>query len=260
MRHAGWIAAVFVFVLFQLDLPWTVTVPVAAVVLVVLTVAAVYGGVMRNLPEELDLDNVVDDDDLPPEVVELVDAYAAAGFARCGPALYVPLVPPALLVPMLRPGEPVYGSVIHSLSAPVRTIHDFVTVFEQGDAVLTTCQDWSAGVLPAGPTDLRQIFQGADVPELYERHRAGVRFLREQGLRPKPARPDGYEEGLRRSFPRNRRVFREARIRNTLGSIRRVLTKRTGHEGPIATQPRTAACLRSLTGALSAETLEPVER
>lgn len=240
-------------------LPWTVTVPLGALGLAVFTLVAVYRGVMRNLPEEIDLDHAVAEDDLPPAAVALVDAYAALGFERVGSALYVPLQPPAILVPMLRPGEPVYGSVIHSLAPQPRTIHDFITVFEQGDAVLTTCQDWSAGVLPAGPADLRQIFQGAAPADLYARHREGVRFLREQGLRPKLARPHGYEEGLRRSFRRSRRVFRQARIGNTLGSIKRVLAKRSGHEGPIGSQPRTAACLRSLTGALREETLDPVE-
>lgn len=216
----------------------------------VLVLAAVHVAILANLPEELVLDREVEEEDLPGPVRELVRAFEQEGFERMGAALHVPLRPPAVLVPLLRRDEAAYAGVIQAASTPPRTVFEIVTRFEQEDAVLCTAQDPSAGVLPARDADFRQIFPGADAATLHARHREAVRFLREHGLRPLPATPAAYEEGLRASFPRLRAVFRRAPVRNTAVAITRTIRKRSPYEGPLADQPDTARRLRALTGAL----------
>jgi len=227
---------------------------VAAIVfLAVLLLGAVHAAVLANLPEELVLDREVEEEDLPPEVVELARTIEGLGFERIGPALHVPLRPPSLILPLMSRAEACYACVIRAAATPPRTIFEFVTRFEQEDGCLSTTHEPSAGVLPAGAADFRQIFPGADPATVHARHVEGVRHLREKGLRLLSASPERFEQGLCDAFPRVRRAFLEARVRNTLTALGRTLTKRSPFEGPVASQPRAAIRIRRLTGALHAE-------
>lgn len=239
MRNAAfWIAAVAAFFLFPeaLDLSGTVGWVLALLgITAVVTPLAVHAAILRNLPEEPFLREVAERE-VPPEVRRLVDAFAADGFERAAPPMRVDLQNSAIVVPLHHPQEGFLATVYAIEAQTTKVAYDVVSILDATDCALTTAMDAGAGVLPAPPGALRQIFPGATVDELLSRHREGVRWLASQRIPTIAVSPTALLPLLRRSFATQRQAFLAARVSNTFVAIARTITKRNPSLGPLGSQ------------------------
>ncbi|MGH7162347.1 MAG: hypothetical protein ACREID_02600 [Planctomycetota bacterium] len=213
--------------------------PVGAALLVLLTLVAVGVAILRNLPGRVGV-APLPESGVSPNLKALEEQYARLGFQRAGPPLAVRLFPPAILVPFVNAKEAMYGTAFlpRGMSGPT---FDFVTVLEGGRGGLTSAPKLEAGVLPAAPGDLRQIFPGLAPGELLDRHREAVRWLRDQGFAPRKVSAETFSLDFTASFARLRRAFLQAPVRNTVRALVRVLTRKSPHLGPVDVQAHGAA-------------------
>jgi hypothetical protein len=229
--------------------PWAVRAAALGVLLCGLVIA-VLGSVLDNLPERARMEPLPDDA-IPGHCLPLVEQVEALGFRRLGPALRVHLQPKASIVPLWHEGERAYATVFGSDGAAGRAFYDFVTVFEPGDAGLTSAANVSAGVLPQADGSFLQIFPGAEPADLLPRHlEARDHLAREGGLRAKGLCAS-FEEILALALRRQREAFLRAPLRNTWVALWRVLAKRSPAARPLASQPATRARLEALADPFS---------
>jgi hypothetical protein len=213
--------------------------------LAIVVIPVVYFTILRNLPENLGL-TPVDDDDLPPGIFDVMACYEDLGFERLEPAWRLDLLPKPMLVGYCHPGEGMLATVYWIPTRPPRLGYDCITPLEPDESGLTTGMDLSAGGLPLPPGCFFQLFPGAAVEELVAHHREAVAYLRERGLPARRPDPAAFEEKLRASFRRQRRTFVRTRLRNTLLALWRAVTKRTPHRGSLARQPGVPAQIEEL--------------
>jgi hypothetical protein len=207
---------------------------------------AVLASILANLPAAARMDPLADDA-LPIPCEPLVEDLLALGFQRLGPVLRVHMEPMASLVPLWHPAEQCYATVFHSCGAPGQAHYDIVTVFEPGEAGLTSAANPAAGVLPPAPGAFLQIFPGAAPQELLERHREGRDHLaRAAVLRPRPC-CDRFQDLLAQALRRQRVAFLRSPLRHTWIALWRVLTKRVPALGPVASQAATPERLEQLS-------------
>jgi len=200
----------------------------------------------RNLPAQIGLRPRLEGS-VPPEVRALVDAYRALGFVPAGPPREAGVMPPALLVPLVHDAERCYGTVFRTTTVPAKTSFDVVSILEGDRGGLTTGPDPAGATLPAAPGELRQVFPGARVEELFARHREALAFLRSRGLAARAVSAATFEADFRGAFARQRRAFRAAPLRWAVIAIWRSATRRTPHVGPLAAQKLAARQLQELT-------------
>jgi hypothetical protein len=177
----------------------------------------------------------------------LADGYLALGFFQAGPPLSVGVAPPAVLLPFVHEQAYTYGTVFRTGTVPAKTSYDFVSILEGArGGGLTTGPEWRGATLPAGPGDLRQVFQGAGLETLFQRHKEGLDFLRTRGLRPKRVSAATFADDFRAAIAYQRRSFLSNPVVNATIAIWRSAVGRSPHMGPIGSQRGTATQIRRL--------------
>ena len=203
--------------------------------LVVVTPVAVYIAILKSLPEEVPLMSATEPE-IPIELNEHLAAYEALGFQRAGNPMRLQLEHEVLLVAMTKPDEGMIATVYRIAAPKPKIAYDVVSLFDAHNCSLTTGMDHGAGVLPAGPAVLRQVFQDASPDELVQRHRTAMRFLNTRRLPPIDVSPSAIPSLLKLSFQINRETFLKAKVGNTFTALWRTITKHNPHMGELHEQ------------------------
>jgi hypothetical protein len=105
-------------------------------------------------------------------------------------------------------------------------------------------------VIPAARGSLRQVFPGARVEQVFDRHRQALHHLRGRGLQARAVSAQTFRPDFALSFRLQREAFLAAPLRGAAVTLWRAASGRTPHQGPIASQAVAQATIRELvTGA-----------
>jgi|GEM_PF-38844 len=199
-----------------------------------LLVAFVAAQISSNLPADVTLEPLPQGP--PAELADLVTRFRDLGFEQAGPPLKVGISPPATMVGLVHPREPIMATVFRTGTLPAVTGFDLVSVLHDGRGGLTTGADRRGATLPGGPWVLRQVFPGAAVEELLTHHRDALGWLRGRGLTFRPVAGSGFADEFRRALGRQREIFLANPIGSALVALWRSATGRVPHLGPLAGQ------------------------
>jgi hypothetical protein len=223
--------------------PWRWLAVVAIVALGLLAFTAYQ--LSANLPADPALEPAAEAE-VSGEIRDVCARFEALGFRRVGPPLTVGISPPALLVAFVHEAERCYASAFRTSTLPPKTAFDCVSVLDGDRGGLTTGAEPSGAVIPAARGSLRQVFPRASVEKVFERHRAGVRYLRGRGLSARAVSASTFRADFAMSFRRQRDAFTAAPLRGAAITLWRAATGRTPHLGPIDAQPSAQAVIREL--------------
>lgn len=214
-------------------------------VLLVLAIAFMIG---LNLPADVAVTPL--GRQLDPSLAELAGRIRALGFADAGPPYEIGMSPPASLVALVHPSEPVYAAVYRTGTVPPVLNFDFVSILDGFRGGLTTNPDVRGATLPPAPGAFRQVFPGGSVEELYTRHLEGVAFLRTRGFPCKRVSAATFVDDFKRSIARQREAFLASPLGTTLSALVRSVTGRVPDVGPLAAQAGIDARLRQVSQGL----------
>lgn len=196
------------------------------------------------MPEDVEIERV-EQQKITDEMVGLFNAFRAAGFELAGGPLKVGMMPPAVLVPMIDKQGQMYGTIYRTSTDPPKTSYDIVSVLEPQGALTTGCAV-EGGSLPAAPGQFMQIFPGADVQILRQRHQEALTALERKGLRARLVSAASFPRDFRDAINRMRAHFWTRPIRHTAIAVYRSMTGTTPHVGPIHKQKIAIDTLRKL--------------
>lgn len=244
---AFWVTAVVAFFLFpDLDSDGLIKdIALFVGVLLVATPVLVHFAILQSLPEKVTV-SAAAAADVTPEMHALVRSYRALGFEPAGEPMRFHLPQSAVLVALVNPGEKMIATVYRIEGKHNKLAHDVVSCLDVPNGGLTTAQDAGAGVLPAAPVTLRQIFPGQTPGELFFHHQNALSYLASHHLAALDVAPSAVAGLIVQSFKHNRHTFLQARVTNTLKAIWRTLTKHTPELGPLTEQNGMDARLEAL--------------
>jgi hypothetical protein len=245
---AFWVTAVIAFVLFPDDMDGKglfADIAVLVGVLLVVTPVLVHFAILQSLPEKVAVSPATASD-VTPEMHAFVRQYRALGFEPAGEPLRFHLPQEAVLVALVNADEKMIATVYRIEGKQKKLAHDIVSCLDVPNGGLTTAHDVGAGVLPAAPATLRQIFPGQTPGELFFHHQNALSYLASRHLAALDVAPSAVAGLIVQSFKMNRHTFVQARVTNTLKAIWRTLTKSTPDLGPIAEQKGVDARLEAL--------------
>ena len=176
----------------------------------------------------------------------LCSRFAALGFERIGTPLTVEISPPALMVAFVHSAERTYATAFRTGTVPPKTAFDCVSILEGGRGGLTTGAEPAGAAIPAARGSLRQVFPGARVEQVFDRHRQALQHLRGRGLQAKAVSAQTFRPDFALSFRLQREAFLAAPLRGAAVTLWRASTGRTPHLGPIASQAVAQATIREL--------------
>ncbi len=204
----------------------------------VLLVAFVMYLILRSLPAKVELTPLPGP---PPQaLVEIGHRYLALGFQPAGPAYEVGISPPAKLIAVVHPTEPIYGTIFQTGTVPAVIGFDFVSILASGSGGLTTSADKRAGNTLARPGVFRQCFPGWPPEELLQRHREALAYLAQQGVICRMVTAQGFPNDFARAFSEQRRYFLSNPLKHALTALFRTGTRSNPSVGPIWLQPAVA--------------------
>jgi len=218
------VMAIFVFILF--------------IAFVVMMVAGSLPANVRITPAP---DIAVTDD-----LSALAKRYRDLGFSQAGRPLRVEIAPPATLLPFVHEQEQTYGTVYRTGTLPAKTSFDFVSILKDNRGGLTTTVLPQGAALPAGAGELRQVFPGATIEELFHHHCEAVAYLGTRGLPCKQVSADSFIQDIKAGIAYQRKTFFSSPFRNAIISIWRSVTKRVPHIGQIQHQHLAAQQIQAL--------------
>lgn len=176
----------------------------------------------------------------------LCSRFEALGFERVGTPLTVEISPPALMVAFVHSAERAYATAFRTGTVPPKTAFDCVSILEGDRGGLTTGAEPAGAAIPAARGSLRQVFPGARVEQVFDRHRQALQHLRGRGLAAKAVSAQTFRPDFALSFRRQREAFLAAPLRGAAVTLWRASTGRTPHLGPIASQAVAQATIREL--------------
>jgi hypothetical protein len=221
---------------------------VGAIVLLGLVAFTAYQ-LSANLPADPPLEPAAEAE-VAGELRSVCARFAALGFERVGPPLRVGISPPGLLAAFVHEGERCYGTAFRTSTLPPKTAFDCVSILDGDRGSLTTGAEPGGAVIPAARGSFRQVFPGASLEKVFERHREGLAYLRSRGLAARPVSASTFPHDFAASFRRQREAFAAAPLRGAAVTLWRTATGRTPHLGPIEAQAVAQATIRELlTGA-----------
>jgi hypothetical protein len=223
--------------------PWR-WLAVAAIVLLGLLAFTAWQ-LSANLPADPPLAPAADAD-VSGELKHLSSRFEALGFRRIGTPLTVGISPPALMVAFVHEAERSYATAFRTATVPSKTAFDCVSILDGDRGGLTTGAEPAGATIPAARGSLRQVFPGASVEEVFERHRQGLEYLRSRGLPAKAVSASTFAPDFALSFRRQREAFTASPLRGAAITLWRAATGRTPHIGPIASQALAQATIREL--------------
>lgn len=206
----------------------------------------IYFSILKNLPRDLQM-TPIEEPEIPLALFQQMARYEDLGFERLGAwRIHTPTAP--TIVGYYRPGEGTFGMVFCVKKMPGKVFCDFTTALAPEPSVITSGMHIGGGSLPLADGAFMQLFPGASVEQLHALHLEGVAYLCGAGLTLAPPDPDGYEERLRLAIRRQREVFGRAPVRNTFGTLWRVVSQSSPYRGPVGSQKGTADKLAALLG------------
>lgn len=226
---------------------WPVRYLVVAGLCGALLVAFVAVQISSNLPAEVTLEPLIQEP--PPELDEVLARFRDLGFEQAGPPVRVGISPPATMVGLVHPREPIMATVFRTGTLPAVTGFDLVSVLHDGRGGLTTGADRRGATLPGGPWVLRQVFPGADVEELLADHRDAMAWLQARGLAFRLVAATAFADEFRRALARQREIFLANPLGSALVALWRSATGRVPHLGPLARQRIAEGQVRRLLSA-----------
>ncbi len=218
--------------------------------LVVLGLAAVgIASMLAATPENVQLTPL--DSSVTRALDPLAVRFEAVGFTRIG-SFTVEVKPPAKVVALVHEAERTYAAVFQTSTVPAKTFFDLVSILEGDRGGLTSGAFREGGSTPSTPGSLRQIFPDAPVETVFARHREGLAYLAQRGLRTRGLSSATFEGDFRTSLKRQRASFLRNPVGFILVTIWRAVTHSSPHVGPIQRQPSAAREIqRLLTGRMS---------
>jgi hypothetical protein len=198
-----------------------------------------------NLPADPPLEPAPESD-VAEDLRSLCSRFEARGFQRIGPAMTVGISPPALMVAFVHEAERTYATAFRTGTVPSKTAFDCVSILDGERGGLTTGAERSGAATPAARGSFRQVFPGAGVEQVFDRHRQALQHLRSRGLSAKAVSASTFHHDFALSFRRQREAFLAAPLRGAAVTLWRAATGRTPHLGPIASQAAAQATLREL--------------
>lgn len=190
--------------------------------------------ISSNLPAQVTLEPLLEGP--PAELGGPLARFRDLGFEQAGPPFKVGINPPATMVGLVHPREPIMATVFRTGTLPAVTGFDLVSVLHDGRGGLTTGADRRGATLPGGPWVMRQVFPGAGLEELLARHRDALAWLRGRGLAFRPVTATAFADEFRRAVARQREIFLGNPVGSALVALWRSATGRTPHLGPLASQ------------------------
>jgi hypothetical protein len=207
---------------------------VMAVVVLGLLLAFVVWQVVTNLPDDLQLDTYTEP--LAGEMEQIIERLRGLGFESVGAPWLARLKPPAVVVGLVHPREPIIAAVFRTGTVPPVTAFDLISVLDDGRGGLTTGSDKRGGSLPAGSRSFRQLLHGGGPDALMENHRRALAWLQNRGLGFRRVAGSEYPEMMRRGMAVQRREFLKAPVRHALVAIWRSATGRYPDTVPVEAQ------------------------
>jgi hypothetical protein len=172
--------------------------------------------------------------------------FEALGFQRIGSPMTVGISPPALMVAFVHEAERTYATAFRTGTVPQKTAFDCVSILDGDRGGLTTGAEPAGAAIPAARGSLRQVFPGAGVEQVFDRHRQALQHLRGRGLSAKAVSASTFRHDFALSFRRQREAFLAAPLRGAAITLWRASSGRTPHLGPIESQAVARATLRDL--------------
>jgi hypothetical protein len=200
--------------------------------------------ISASMPANVEM-TPIDQRRVTASMIDLFNEYQNAGFELAGAPLRIGTKPPAVLVPLADPERPMYGTIYRTGTDPPVTSSDIVTIFSPYSG-LTTGNKPEGAALPAAPGSFYQIFPGADVATMRQKHMEALTYLQRQGLQPKPATAQDFPGEFRKAIAKMRSHFWTNPIWHTLVVVYRSSTQTTPHMGPIQQQPIAQRTLQQL--------------
>jgi hypothetical protein len=224
--------------------PWR-WLAVAALMLLGLLAFTAYQ-LSANLPADPPLEPAPEAE-VSGELQRLTSRFEALGFRRIGPPMTVGISPPAVLVAFVHEAERTYATAFRTGTVPPKTAFDCVSVLAGDRGGLTTGAEPGGAAIPAARGSLRQVFPGAGVEQVFDRHRQALQYLRGRGLSAKAVSGETFRRDFALSFRLQREAFLAAPLRGAAVTLWRAATGRTPHLGPITSQAVAQAAIRELT-------------
>ncbi len=191
--------------------------------------------VVANLPARLEM-KPIGESEVHGELHAIGRKLEALGFRSVGPPLRVEIAPAATLLGYVHEKEPVYATVFRTGTTPAKTSHDFVSILHGEKGGLTTNAEPAGAALPAGPGGMRQVFPGATIETLFQRHLAGMAYLRERGVSCRNVSADTFRRDFQAAIGRQRETFLSSPIVNTFVTLWRAGTKQVPFIGSLREQ------------------------
>jgi hypothetical protein len=223
--------------------PWRWLVVLALVLLGLLAFTAYQ--LSANLPADPPLEPAPESE-VAGDIRGLSSRFEALGFQRIGPPMTVGISPPVLMVAFVHEGERSYATAFRTGTVPQKTAFDCVSILEGDRGGLTTGAEAAGAAIPAARGALRQVFPGAGVEQVFDRHRRALQHLRSRGLPAKAVSASTFRHDFALSFRRQREAFLAAPLRGAAITLWRASTGRTPHLAPIASQAVAQATIREL--------------
>jgi hypothetical protein len=209
--------------------------PLVALVVVALLLAAVAAIILSNLPRVVRL-SPVSPDRASAAMLARASEFRSLGFVDAGPPLELNVSPPSLVLGLVAPDCRSYASVFRTGDGPGIVSFDVFSYFAGATGGLTTAPARGAGLLPAAPGSLTQVFQGSPPTSLVEHHGRGLDFLAERGIACRELSGERFAADVAWALERQRRNIRSHIVRAAVTSTWRAVTRATPHLGPIETQ------------------------
>jgi len=176
---------------------------------------------------------------VPEDVRSIADQFLTAGFDQAALPLIVGTTPPALVIPFVHEKEKTYGTVFRTGTVPAKTSYDLFSYFQNIEGGLTTGPNPQGAAFPTTSGSFRQVFPGAGVKELFEKHRQALAFLKMRKIECKNVSQSSFSEDYKKSFARMRKGFLKNPLSFASVVLWRAITKKTPHIGLIQMQPGT---------------------
>lgn len=201
----------------------------------VLLLSAIAWIILSNLPEQLDM-KPVGDEQVHQELRALGHRFEQLGFRPVEQPYRVQVAPSAILLAYVHPTEPVYATAFRTEHVRPRMAFDFVSLLHGDRGGLTTNAEPDGAVLPAGSVSLRQVFPGEGPEALFPRHLDGVAYLRERGIPCRAVSADLFRQDFVMAMARQRQLFLAKPLRNTALTLWRSATKSIPFLGELRAQ------------------------
>jgi hypothetical protein len=223
--------------------PWRWLAALALVLLGLLAMTAYQ--LFANLPADPPLEPAPESE-VTGDLRGLCSRFEALGFQRTGPAMTLGIGTPALMVAFVHEAERTYATAFRTGTVPQKTAFDCVSILDGERGGLTTGAEPAGAATPAARGSFRQVFPGASVEQVLDRHRQALQHLRRRGLSAKAVSASTFRGDFALSFRLQREAFLAAPLRGAAVTLWRAATGRTPHIGPIASQAVAQATLRDL--------------